>query len=224
MKFVRLPSGSSAAKCQGMKPLFSILTVCALVGFSAVAADEELKPLFNGKDLTGFKTEGNWVVEEDGVIAIKPREGEKGWKRYGSYLWAETQYGDFVAEVEYKHPKGGNSGVFFRCSNLADPVTDGLEVQILDSHGKAEPLGHHDCGGVIRTAGPSKNMAKPAGEWNHMKITAKGTKLQVELNGEQIIDIDLAETESKDKPLKGYFGLQDHGQLMWFRNIKIKAL
>lgn len=207
-----------------MKPLISIFTIGAVLGFSAFADDEELKPLFNGKDLTGFKTEGNWVVEEDGVLAIRPREGETGWKRYGAYLWAEQQYGDFIAEVEYKHPKGGNSGVFFRCGSLEDPVTTGLEVQILDSHGKPEPLGHHDCGGVIRTAGPSKNMAKPAGEWNHLWIKAVGTKLQVKLNGEQIIDIDLAETESKDKPLKGYFGLQDHGQVMWFRNIKIKAL
>lgn len=209
-----------------MKSLTSFFTILGLgLGLlgGAALADDDLKPLYNGKDLTGFKTEGNWVPQADGVLSIIPREGEKGWQRYGSYLWTEKEYGDFVAEVEYKHPKGGNSGVFFRCE-LADPVTNGLEVQILDSHGKAEPLGHHDCGGVIKTAGPSKNMAKPAGEWNKMKITAKGTKLQVELNGEQIIDIDLAETESKDKPLKGYFGLQDHGQPMSFRNIKIKSL
>ncbi|MEM7012436.1 MAG: DUF1080 domain-containing protein [Verrucomicrobiota bacterium] len=199
---------------------FCVLTALAI----SAAADDDLKPLFNGKDLTGFKTEGNWVIEEDGSVAIKPREGETGWKRYGSYLWLEQQYGDFIAEVEYKHPKGGNSGVFFRCGDLVDPVKTGLEVQILDSHGKAEPLGHHDCAGVIRTAGPTKNMAKPAGEWNHMRIKAQGTKLEVIFNGEKVIDIDLKDTDSKDKPLKGYFGLQDHGQVMWFRNLKIKAL
>ncbi len=190
-----------------------------------LADQQELKPLFNGKDLSGFQTKGNWVVEEDGILAIKPREGEEGWKRFDAYLWTEKKMADFVVELEYKHPEGGNSGVFFRVANPADPVVQGMEVQILDSYGKEkEKMTHHDCGGVIRTAAPTKNMAKPAGEWNHMKVTAKGDHLQVELNGEQIIDINLAETASKDKPKTGYFGLQDHGQVMWFRNIHYKEL
>ena len=200
------------------------ISFIALLPFLAGAADNEIPAIFNGKDLTGFQTKGNWVIEDGGILAIKPRPGEEGWKRYDAYLWTKEQYGDFVAELEYKHPKGGNSGVFFRVADLADPVEQGMEVQILDSHDKKGELGHHDCGGVIRTAGPTKNMAKPAGEWNHMKVTAKGNHLQVELNGEKIIDIQLDQTASKDKPKKGYFGLQDHGQTMWFRNIRLKAL
>ena len=179
--------------------------------------------VYNGKDLTGFKTEGNWVPEAEGVLAIRPRKGEKGWQRYGSYLWLEKEYADFSFSVDFKYPKGGNSGVFFRVKNLKKPVSTGIEAQILDSFGKKK-LGHHDMGGIIRTAGPSKNMSKPAGEWNTMVVTCKGSQLQVELNGEQIIDIDLSKSAIKDRPLKGYVGLQDHGQVMWFRNIKIKEL
>ncbi|MGB0769025.1 MAG: hypothetical protein ACPGYV_15110, partial [Phycisphaeraceae bacterium] len=48
--------------------------------------------LFNGEDLTGWKTEGNWVAQDDGTLAIIPREGEKGWQRYESYLYTEKQY------------------------------------------------------------------------------------------------------------------------------------
>lgn len=180
--------------------------------------------LFNGKDLTGWKTTGNWFVQEGGVLAIEPREGETGWKRYDAYLFAEKQFGDFILDLEYKHPPGGNSGVFFRVGDLADPVTSGIEVQILDSYGKEEPLTNHDLGGVIKTVAPSKNMAKPSGEWNRMIITCVASNLKVQLNGEQIVDVDLAETASKDKPLKGYLGLQDHGLPLWFRNIRIQEL
>jgi hypothetical protein len=107
---------------------------------------------------------------------------------------------------------------------MANPVRRGIEVQILDSHGKNEPLGPHDCGGVIGTVGPKKNMAKPAGQWNRMVVTCKGSQMRVELNGEEIVDLDLSQSAVKDRPLSGYVGLQDHGQPIWFRNIKIKEL
>ena len=198
-----------------------VVGLLAAMVSACVAADETV---FNGKDLTGWKTEGNWVIEDDGVLSMRPREGEKGWKRYGSYLWAEKQYGDFVFEVEYMHPPGGNSGVFVRVKDLAEPVNTGIEVQINDTHAKKEPLGPHDCGGVIRTIGPTKNMAKPAGEWNRMVVTGRGNRLEVEFNGEKVVDVDLSETPVKDRPLKGYVGLQDHGQVISFRNIRVKSL
>ncbi len=180
--------------------------------------------LFNGKDLTGWQTTGNWLAEEDGVLAIIPRKGEKGWQRYSAYLWTERKYGDFILDLEFKYKKGGNSGVFVRVKDRKDPVDTGIEVQILDSYGKKGKLTHHDNGGVIRTVGPSKNMSKPAGEWNRMIITCKGPNLKVNLNGEQIVDVNLKESPVKDRPLVGYIGLQDHGIPLWFRNIKIKEL
>jgi len=188
------------------------------------SADKEgFVTLFNGKDLTGWKTTGNWFVEEGGVLAIKPRPGEKGWQRYDAYLWAEKRYGDFALDLEFKLPKGGNSGVFVRVKDPKNPVATGIEVQINDTHGK-EKVGAHDCGGVIGTVGPSKNMAKPAGEWNRMVVTCKGTQLQVELNGEQVVDVDLAKTGARDRPPVGHVSLQDHGLPLWFRNIRIKEL
>ena len=194
-------------------------------------ADDGFVPLFNGKDLTGWKTEGNWVPQEDGTLAIQPRDGEKGWKRYKSYLYTEKQYENFIFSVEYKLPKGGNSGLHFRIADPGDdwdkidPVAKGIECQILDSFGKPDDkMSHHDHGGIIRTQPASKNMSKPAGEWQKMVLTCNGQTIKVELNGEEIINIQQDEGAMKDRPLKGYIALQDHGQLSYFRNIKIKEL
>ena len=111
---------------------------------------------------------------------------------------------------------------------MGDPLSQvktGFEVQILDTHGLEKP-GHHDCGGVIGTAAPSKNMAKPAGEWNRYVITCRGSQLKVEMNGEQIIDAQLDKGAMKDRPLEGYIGFQDHGQPndIKFRDIRIREI
>jgi len=202
--------------------LIGILAGAAL-SRAAVGQDEGLVRLFNGKDLTGWQTKGNWVVEDRGVLAIKPRPGEKGWQRYDAYLWAEGQFGDFILDLEFKIPKGGNSGVFVRVRDKNDPVNTGIEVQINDTYGKKR-VGAHDCGGVIGTIGPTRNMAKPAGKWNRMIVTCRGKRLQVHLNGEQVVDVRLDKTSRRACPLVGYLGLQDHGVPLWFRNIRIKLL
>ncbi|MFT5906479.1 MAG: quinoprotein glucose dehydrogenase, partial [Cryomorphaceae bacterium] len=104
-----------------------------------------------------------------------------------------------------------------------DHVESGFELQILDTHGKKNP-GHHDGGGVIRTKGPSKNMMKPAGEWNRYTITLVGSQLKVILNGEQIQDLDISRTEMRDRPLTGYISFQDEAKRIWYRNVKIKEI
>ncbi len=208
-----------------------VVVAIALLAGSLTAEDGKSKAntegwieLFNGKDLQGWKTTGNWFPK-DGVLAIVPRPGEQGWQRYSAYLWHEKQFGDFELDLEFKLPQGGNSGVFFRVGDVKNPVDTGLEVQILDSLGKPDDqLTHHDNGGVIRTAAPSKNASKPAGEWSRMVITAKGQHLQVKLNGEKVIDIQLDQAESEGNPLTGPIGLQDHGLPLWFRNIRIREL
>ena len=184
--------------------------------------DDGFVPMFNGEDLTGWVTTGNWVVEDD-TITLKPRKGEHGWQRYNDYIRTEKQYGNFVLDLEFKFEKGGNSGVFMRIGDLENHVTSGMEVQILDTHGKKNP-GHHDCGGIIRTAGPSKNMVKPAGEWNRYVITMQDNQLTVELNGEQIQDLDLSTSAMKDRPMRGYISFQDEAKRVWYRNVRIKEL
>lgn len=180
-------------------------------------------PMFDGKTLKGWQTTGNWVVEKDGSITLKPRPGEKGWQRYDAYLTTERKYKDFILDLEFKIEKTGNSGVFLRVGDPMSQVDTGFEVQILDTHGLEKP-GNHDCGGVIGTAAPSKNMAKPAGEWNRYVITLKGSHLKVVFNGEQIHDLDLSKSAIKDRPAKGYIGFQDEAKRVWYRNVRIKEL
>ena len=180
--------------------------------------------LYNDKDLTGWKTTGNWLPQQDGSLLIQPREGEKGWERYDAYLWSEKKYKNFVLDVEYSYPPGGNSGLYFRVGDRSDPVKQGIEAQILDSSKKEGPVGPHDHGGIIGTAAASKNMSRPPHEWNRMVVTCIGSHLQVDLNGEQIIDTQLDQGPMKNRPMEGYIGFQDHGEPnnIRFRNIRIR--
>tara|TARA_R110002096_G_scaffold42144_19_gene113802 strand:+ start:5510 stop:6148 length:639 start_codon:yes stop_codon:yes gene_type:complete len=207
-----------------------LVTLTLLIGLLSLHAQETdaegFTVIFDGKDLSQVKTEGNWIIQDDGSLHLEPRPGEKGWSRYGSYIWLKEDYADFVFDFEFKYGKGGNSGLYFRCGDDVDPTKSGFEVQILDSYGEEKELGHHDMAGVIKTAGPLKNMSKPAGEWNRMIVTMKGDQLHVVLNGEVVQDINLAEKKPADKNLapSGKICIQDHGQPFTVRNLKVKRL
>ncbi len=84
----------------------------------------------------------------------------------------------------------------------------------------------HDHGGIISTIGASRNMSRKPGEWNRMIVTVRGPHLVVDLNGANIVDIQLDESAVKDRPALGYIGLQDHGEPndLRFRKIWLKEL
>lgn len=184
--------------------------------------------LFNGRDLTGWTCKpGSWAVE-DGTLVC----------RGGGYIWTEQTFGDFVLELDFKIGPKGNSGIFFRTANPRDPVQTGIEFQILDSHGKPEP-GRHDCGAIYDCCAPRVNAVKPAGEWNHVVLACRGSRITAVLNDVPIISMDLDEwtephrnpdgtpnkfnTAYKDMPRVGHIGFQDHGDPVWFRNIRIRV-
>jgi len=185
-----------------------------------------LKPLFNGQDLAGWN--GKWLIE-DGALA---------WQKGVGDIWTTEKFGNFVLDLEFKVAKNTNSGIFIRTGDPKDCVQTGIEIQVFDSAGK-QPT-KYSCGAVYDCLAPSAQPDKPAGEWNHIVITANKNKLQVVMNEKQIIDMDLDQwTEPqknpdgkankfkkavKDFPREGYIGLQDHGGACWYRNIKIKQL
>jgi len=184
------------------------------VGFAA---------LFNGKDLSGWKTKGNWVYDADGTLTLKPRAGETGWQRYDAYIFTERKYRDYVLDLEFKIEPTGNSGVFFCVADPLDPVAKGIELQILDTFGLAKP-GNHDCGGIIRAMAPSKNMVKAPGEWNRYTLTLKQRHLSVDFNGERTIVLDLDASPMKDRPADGHIGFQDEAKRVWYRKVRIQEL
>jgi sugar phosphate isomerase/epimerase len=173
--------------------------------------------------------QGSWATE-DGVLICKG----------GGAIWTKETFGDFVLDLEFKTDSESNSGVFFRTGDIADFVQTGIEVQILDYAGSDEAKSKGACGAIYDCQGPSKEMVKKTGEWNHYTITCKANKIYVVFNGEQIIEMDLNlwteahknpdgtknkfKTAFKDMPRVGHIGLQDHGDPVWFRNMKIKPL
>ncbi len=206
-----------------------VLALSALVG----AGYQEFRSIFDGTSSKGWilcdgKPLPTAFVQSDG---LNPHGT-------GSYVVVhETKVGDFVLDFDYKLTKGCNSGVFVRVSDLGDPVNSGIEVALDDTTGS----GMHDPGALYDLVAPRTNAQKPAGEWNHMTISAAGAKISVVLNGTDVSTINLDQWTIAGKrpdgsqhkfsgvaigklPRQGYFGFQDHGSDCWFKNIKIKAL
>jgi hypothetical protein len=197
-------------------------------GFASAADDE--KGWTNLLEGRGFKnnwiTTGNWTADDEGVVTLTPRPGERGWQRYDAYLWSNKEYQDFEIQFDYKVQKSGNSGFYFRVGDKKTPVEKGIEVQIYESHGKGKDarLTDHDSGGVIPGVPPTKNTSKPSGEWNRFHITNQGDKLTIRLNGEVINEVDLKKEPLASRPKRGYIGFQDHGLPLALKEIKIREL
>ncbi len=209
-----------------LRPSLLILPLaCLLIGPAPGGDKKDSGNLLEGELSKHWTTTGNWILK-DGVVALVPRKGESGWTRYDAYLWLNKQYKDFDAEFEYKVQKGGNSGFYFHVGDLKDPVKNGIEVQIYDSGSKAKDakLSDHDSGGIIPGVPPTRNTAKPAGEWNRMQVTVAGKKVTVRLNGEVVNEVSLDSGALKSRPPSGYVGFQDHGLPIELRNIKIREL
>ncbi|MDP6893128.1 MAG: DUF1080 domain-containing protein [Verrucomicrobiota bacterium] len=210
--------------------LIAVLAISFIFSPLLLGGKSKTIQLFNGKDLDNWiqQKPGGWIVEK-GMIASSNEPG--------GYIWAKGDYGNFELELDFKVSKGCNSGVFFR-ADPKNPVQGGFEIQILDSYGKTK-IGKHDCGALYDAMAPSINRAKPAGEWNQMKLVVNDSYVKVILNGDQVINANLDQwtvsrknpDESrnkfrialKDLPRAGSIGLQYHGKPVWFKNIQLKA-
>src|SRR5262249_19862239 len=205
-----------------------LLFVAPLVSSAEDKADKTgWVNLLEGGELTKhWTTSGNWKLDKDAVVSLEPRPGEKGWSRFDAYLWAKRTYKEFKAELEYKVHKGGNSGFYFHVGDVKSPVATGIEVQIYDSGSKPKDakLTDHDSGGIIPGIPPTKNTAKPAGEWNKMQVTVKDNKVTVALNGEVVNDVPLEHAKIKNRPATGAVGFQDHALPISLRNVRIREL
>ncbi|UCG57576.1 MAG: DUF1080 domain-containing protein [Phycisphaerales bacterium] len=205
-----------------------LLGSCATRPFGGHPITIGFKNLLAG-DLSNcaFKA-GSWAIE-DGVLT---RKG-------GGDIWTKDAYGDFILDLEFKVAEGTNSGIFFRTADIENWLHTGIEIQVYDSYGREKP-GKHDCGAVYDVLEPSANAVKPAGEWNRITIMAKGSMVNIVMNGKEIIDMDLNDWPEahknpdgtknkfniayKDMARVGAFGFQDHGKPVWYRNIKVKRL
>ena len=197
----------------------SILTWALALGVimsGALAAERgRVQSLFNGHDLSGWTAMhgGEWKVEDGVIVGRNGTNWTTNPEKSGSWLRTEKEYGDFTLELEYTINQGGNSGVFVHSALEKNPAFSGHEVQILDDHGR-EPK-KFTTGSLYDVVAPTKNLSKPPGEWNQMKIVCRGARVQVTMNGEAIIDY------TTDRRTRGYLGLQNHDghAVVKFRNI-----
>jgi len=187
--------------------------------------------LFDGRTLDGWGTTGDpegWTVA-DGTIAC---DGTGG-----NYLYTREEYDDFELELEFNLEPGANSGVFLRWSDRSDPVHTGLEVQLLDTPDVESP-GRKDCGALYDMLAPAAMPLRPAGEWNHLVVSCHGPYVAERLNGVHVLSADVRMwdtpgenpdgTDNKfenawaDMPRLGHVGLQDHGDRVRFRNVRLR--
>lgn len=220
----------------------------ALISFllPVLAADEVV--LFDGSNLDAWElAEGAWEIEEDGslVCRMKDFEADDGTvtKRGMGYIWTKADYGDFELSLSYKLSEGANSGVFYR-SEKSDPVHRGFEVQLMDDAGYQKAHGPLDArkrnGSFYEGQAPEADPAKPVGEWNTFTLKCEGTRMICAINGVQVFNVDVNDWPEagknpdgtpnkfkvaiKDKPRTGFIGLQNHGQVVWFKHIRVKNI
>jgi len=205
------------------RSLLGLVTIFAL-SVPLTAADPvgtDFQTIFDGKSLDGWKHAGNWFIE-DGILT---RKGQGGDIRFEKFKVPD----DFELNFEWKVAKGSNSGVYYRPGQY--------EYQILDNK-------VHNDGKNPRTSAasvyfcmpPSKDATNPVGEWNKGRIVCKGSVIQHWLNGEKVIDFDYTDpkwafevellkvrgAKLADRGANLY--LQDHGDPVWYRNIKIRSI
>jgi len=154
-------------------------------------------------------------------------------ERHGSWLSTKQQYSDFLLELEFNISKAGNSGVFIRAPRTGDPAYEGMEIQIMDD--RAEGLENlkpwQFTGAVYDVAAPGQRVTKKAKEWQTMVIYCKDNIVRVQINGNEVVHLDLNDAQSKSgrphpglqRP-EGYIGFQNHKSPVKFRNIRITDL
>ncbi len=190
-------------------------------------APEDFEPLFNGRNLSGWQgaLEGYDVV--DGAIV--------GRASAGGTLFTRETYADFVLRVEFKLPTGGNNGLAIRYPGHGNPAYDGMtEIQVLDNTGpKFQALDSRQYHGSAYGLVPAfRGYLRAVGEWNFQEVTVQGSTLRVELNGNIILDTDLAAVTDayQDKPhpgkdlTAGHLGLAGHRSPVAFRSLAVKRL
>jgi HEAT repeat protein len=191
---------------------------------------EGFEVLFDGSNLNHWTGNTTDYVVEDGAIVIYPDRGGKG------NLFTKREYGDFVFRFEFKLTPGANNGLGIRAPLEGDAAYEGMELQILDNtadiYKNLQEYQFH--GSLYGIAAAKKGYLKPVGEWNYQEVRVKGDNIQVELNGTLILDTDISgprENGTKDgrehpglKRDSGHIGFLGHGDVVYFRNIRIKDL
>lgn len=206
--------------------------------------------LFDGESVDNFRgyksdsfPEQGWRITEEGWLqCIGSGAGEAGGA--GGDIITREMYEDFELELEWKISEGGNSGIFYMAREIEDePIWKSApELQILDNERHPDARlgedGNRQAASLYDLIPADPQNANPAGEWNKIGILKyQGTVVHF-MNGEKVLEYHLwtddwnemvanskfSDFEPFAKYSEGYIGLQDHGNDVWFRNIRIKKM
>lgn len=209
-----------------MRLILSMLAISAVMTSSSWA--EQWQTIFNGSDLSGWEPIGgsgdNWSAE-DGELRCNGKPGAQ-------WLATKQEYADFELTLEFNVPENGNSGVFIRAPKDGVPYVDGMEIQVLDDFGdKWKGLGADQyTGSVYAALPPTQRVTKKAGQWQSMAIRCVGRHLTVKINGKTVLDVGLDDHPEHFKKVpglrrnSGHIGLQNHGDKISYRNIRVRQL
>ena len=198
--------------------------------------------LFDGKTTRGWRNYnkdgiGSGWKAVDGALVFDPATGSDG----GDII-TEQEYENFELTLEWKISACGNSGLMFNVvedKKYESPWLTGPEMQILDNtcHPDAK-IEKHRAGDLYDLIACSTETVKATGEWNHVRLVSNAGRYEFWLNGTQVVTFAMHTSEWNQmvesskfneypdfgKARKGHLALQDHGDKVWFRNIKIKVL
>jgi hypothetical protein len=199
------------------------------------------KVLFDGNNTDawrGFKKDTlpqGWQVKEGTLTLVNKGAGD---------IITKDEYENFELELEWKISEGGNSGIFYNVvedTKYNNTYETGPEMQVLDNErhpdAKAGKNGNRTAGSNYDLI-PTSQPAKPAGEWNQVKLVVNKGHVEHWLNGTKVVEYQLWSPEWEKmvagskfvsmpdygKAKKGHIALQDHGDPVWFRNIRIREL
>ncbi len=226
------------------------LSTLAVLGFNQVQAQEKWISLFDGKTTNGWHTFGKKTAGEawkvvGGAIMFDPSNKLYGRIVGGGDIVTNESFSDFHLQLEWKIAKNGNSGIIFFVQNDPSKYKNtwhtGPEMQVLDNEGHPDgKIISHRAGNLYDLIVGDESGAKPAEEWNQVDIIVNKGVLIMKLNGVTTVNTHLGDDSWKElirkskfskgespdfgKVFSGHISLQDHGDQVWYRNIRIQKL
>ena len=222
------------------------LLLCSMLSAPAAAADNQLTAqeqadgwqlLFDGKDMSKWRNfkqttlSNKWQIDQNAMQLTGKGGGD---------ILTKSRWQDFELQLDWKIAEGGNSGIFVLVDETGNTIyAHAPEIQILDKERHPDnKLASHRSGSLYDMIASPPQSHKKAGEWNQVRIRHAEKQLTVWQNGVQTVAVTIDSPEWQQllatskfanwqgfaKAGSGHIGLQDHGDVVWFKNIKIREL